>query len=56
MTPLEFASSPTLEPELIPAVREFTGLYAQARFGEASCDVPRLRTLLAQIRTTPKPR
>jgi protein-glutamine gamma-glutamyltransferase len=56
VTPLEFASSPTLEPELIPAVREFTSLYAQARFGEASCDVPRLRTLLAQIRTTPKPR
>ena len=55
-TPLEFASSPTLEPELVPAVREFTSLYAQARFGQAACDAPRLRTLLAQIRSTPKPR
>jgi protein-glutamine gamma-glutamyltransferase len=55
-TPLEFASSPTLQPELAPAVREFTSLYAQARFGQASCDAPRLRTLLAQIRAIPKPR
>jgi len=54
-TPLEFADSAGLQPELAPAVREFTQLYSQARFGSTPCDTGRLRTLLAQIRSTPKP-
>ena len=33
-----------------PAVREFTEIYAHARFGGALCDTSRLRALLAQIR------
>jgi transglutaminase-like putative cysteine protease len=48
-TPLEFASAVS-EPAVAPAVREFTQVYAQARFGGAACDAPRLRALLAQIR------
>jgi protein-glutamine gamma-glutamyltransferase len=55
-TPLEFAASPALQAELAPMVREFTELYAQARFGNLPCATPRLRNLLAQIRSTPKPR
>jgi protein-glutamine gamma-glutamyltransferase len=55
-TPLEFADSASLQPELAPAVREFTQLYSKARFGNTPCDAGRLRTLLAQIRATPKPR
>jgi protein-glutamine gamma-glutamyltransferase len=55
-TPLEFADTRSMQPELAPAVREFTRLYAQARFGEVPCDAPRLRDLLAQIRSTPKRR
>jgi hypothetical protein len=54
-TPLEFAASATLQPELAPAVREFTELYSQARFGNLPCDATRLRNLLQQIRST-KPR
>ncbi|HXP23459.1 MAG TPA: DUF4129 domain-containing protein, partial [Candidatus Sulfotelmatobacter sp.] len=53
-TPLEFADSLVLEPALSPAVREFTDLYAQARFGGAACDAFRLRALLAQIRAVPR--
>jgi transglutaminase-like putative cysteine protease len=37
---------------LSPAVREFTEIYAQARFGEAPCDASRLRVLLSQVRAT----
>jgi len=37
-------------------VREFTDLYAQARFGGAACDAFRLRALLDQIRAVPRPR
>ena len=48
-TPLEFAAAVS-EPAVAPAVREFTQLYAHARFGGASIDAPRLRALLAQIR------
>ncbi|HEY4979578.1 MAG TPA: DUF3488 and transglutaminase-like domain-containing protein [Candidatus Acidoferrum sp.] len=55
-TPLEFASSARLQPELVPVVREFTQLYSQARFGSVACDATRLRNLLQQIRSTPKPR
>jgi transglutaminase-like putative cysteine protease len=55
-TPLEFAESSGLQPELVPTVREFTAHYAEARFGNVPCDTNRLRTLLAQIRSTPKQR
>src|SRR5882724_1379699 len=48
-TPLEFAAAVN-EPAVAPAVREFTQLYAHARFGGANIDAPRLRALLAQIR------
>ncbi len=50
-TPLEFASSSGLQPELVPAVREFTRLYAEARFGDRPCDALRLRSLLQQVRS-----
>ena len=52
-TALEFAGALS-EPRLAPAVREFTQIYAQARFGGAACDTARLRGLLAQIRATAK--
>jgi transglutaminase-like putative cysteine protease len=55
-TPLEFATSSELQPELQPAVQEFTNHYAEARFGNVPCDTVRLRTLLAQIRSTAKKR
>lgn len=49
-TPFEFAE--VLDsPQLAPAVREFTQLYAHSRFGEAPCDTTRLGQLLDQIRT-----
>ena len=49
-TPLEFAAAVN-EPAVAPAVHEFTQLYAHARFGGAPVDTPRLRALLAQIRS-----
>jgi hypothetical protein len=52
-TALEFAGAVS-EPRLAPAVREFTQIYAQARFGGAACDTERLRGLLTQIRATGK--
>jgi hypothetical protein len=52
-TALEFAGVVS-EPRLATAVREFTQIYAQARFGGATCDTERLRGLLAQIRATAK--
>jgi len=55
-TPLEFATSSGLHPDLVPAVREFTVLYGKARFGGAPCDSNRLRNLLAQVRSAPKTR
>jgi hypothetical protein len=55
-TPLEFASSSGLQPELVPAVREFTHLYTEARFGDRPCDALRLRSLLHQIRSAPRHR
>jgi len=52
-TPLEFASS-VQTPRLALAVREFTSIYASARFGGAPCDTLRLRHLLEQIREAPR--
>jgi len=52
-TPLEFASS-VQTPRLAPAVREFTSIYASARYGGAPCDTFRLRHLLEQIREAPR--
>jgi protein-glutamine gamma-glutamyltransferase len=52
-TPLEFASS-VHTPTLAPAVREFTSIYASARFGGAPCHTSRLRHLLEQIREAPR--
>ena len=59
-TPREFAASlgaaspgAALQPKAValsPAVREFTEIYAQARFGGAACDTSRMRALLAQVR------
>jgi hypothetical protein len=48
-TPFEFAAA-VHAPQLAPAVREFTHLYAHARFGGAPCDTTRLGQLLAEIR------
>jgi transglutaminase-like putative cysteine protease len=48
-TPLEFALS-VEKPALATPVREFTGIYAKARYGGVPCDTPRLRYLLEQIR------
>jgi hypothetical protein len=52
-TPLEFASQ-VQTPALAPAVREFTSIYAVARYGGAPCDTLRLRHLLEQIRAAPR--
>lgn len=48
-TPFEFAAAVD-SPNLAPALREFTHIYAHARFGGAPCDTSRLRQLLNQIR------
>jgi transglutaminase-like putative cysteine protease len=50
-TPFEFAAAVDA-PNLAPAVREFTQLYAHTRFGGAPCDATRLQQLLDQIRAT----
>jgi len=52
----EFAASFALQPGLALAVREFTDLYVQARFGGAPCDAFRLRALLEEVRSAPRPR
>jgi hypothetical protein len=52
-TPLEFALH-VQTPALAPAVREFTSIYAVARYGGAPCDTIRLRHLLEQIRSAPR--
>jgi transglutaminase-like putative cysteine protease len=49
-TALEFAAA-VGEPSLAPTIREFTQLYAHARFGGVPCDALRLRGLLEQVRT-----
>jgi len=48
-TPFEFAAAVD-SPNLAPAVREFTQIYAHTRFGGAPCDATRLNQLLDQIR------
>jgi hypothetical protein len=48
-TPFEFAAAVNA-PELTPTLREFTQIYAQARFGGAPCDTTRLHKLLHSIR------
>jgi protein-glutamine gamma-glutamyltransferase len=48
-TPFEFAAVVDA-PSLAPAVREFTEIYAYARFSGVPCDVLRLHALLLQIR------
>jgi Ca2+/Na+ antiporter len=52
-TPLEFSLT-VQTPALAPAVREFTSIYACARYGGAPCDTLRLRHLLEQIREAPR--
>ena len=54
-TPLEFAAAVS-EPALAPAVREFTQIYGDARFGGAPCDAMRLRSLLEQVRSAARQR
>ncbi len=49
-TPFEFAAAVN-SPNLASPVREFTQIYAHARFGGAPCDTTRLRQLLDQIRS-----
>ena len=49
-TPLEFAAAVN-SPNLASPVREFTNIYAHARFGGAPCNTTRLRQLLDQIRS-----
>jgi hypothetical protein len=48
-TPAEFAATVHAS-GIASALGEFTRLYGQARFGGEPCNVPRLRTLLEQIR------
>ena len=50
-TPFEFAAAVN-SPNLASPVREFTQIYAHARFGGAPCDTTRLRQLLDQIRSS----
>jgi hypothetical protein len=50
-TPFEFAAAVD-SPHLAPPVREFTQIYAHARYGGAPCDTTRLRQLLEQVRAT----
>jgi protein-glutamine gamma-glutamyltransferase len=52
-TPIEFAAE-LQRPSLAPVVREFTQIYAAARYGAVPCDTLRLRELLEQIRQTPR--
>jgi hypothetical protein len=55
-TPREFAETFALQGGLAPAVQEFTNLYVQSRFGGLPCDAFRLRALLEQVRSVPRPR
>ena len=50
-TPLEFAAA-LPQPQLAPAVQEFTLHYSRARFGSTACDTSRLRALLGEIRAS----
>jgi protein-glutamine gamma-glutamyltransferase len=55
-TPREFAATLALQGGLAPAVQEFTDLYVESRFGGVPCDAFRLRALLEQVRSAPRPR
>jgi protein-glutamine gamma-glutamyltransferase len=55
-TASEFVLSLGEQREVVPAVQEFTDLYVQSRFGGIPCDAFRLRALLEQIRSAPRPR
>jgi protein-glutamine gamma-glutamyltransferase len=55
-TAREFALSLAAQSAVAPAIREFTDLYVQSRFGGVPCDAFRLRALLEQIRAAPRPR
>jgi hypothetical protein len=55
-TPREFAETFALQGGLAPTVQEFTNLYVQSRFGGLPCDAFRLRALLEQVRSLPRPR
>jgi hypothetical protein len=55
-TPREFAASFALQDGLAPKVHEFTNIYVQSRFGGKPCDGLRLRALLEQVRSAPRPR
>jgi hypothetical protein len=55
-TPREFAAWLASQDSFAPVVREFTDLYVEARFGGAPCDAFRLRALLEQVRSAPRPR
>jgi len=52
---LEFAAAVN-SPNLAPPIREFTDIYAQARFGGAPCDTSRLKQLLDQVRVAMRAR
>ena len=54
-TPFEFATA-VQSPGFAGALREFTQLYAHARFGGAPCDTLRLGELLDQIRASSRAR
>jgi hypothetical protein len=45
-----------LQGGLAPTVQEFTDIYVQSRFGGLPCDAFRLRALLEQVRSAPRPR
>lgn len=55
-TPREFAASLALQGGPGPTVQEFTDIYTQSRFGGLPCDALRLRAMLEQVRSAPRPR
>jgi len=55
-TPGEFAASLAVQGGLAVPVQEFTDIYVQSRFGGLPCDALRLRALLEQVRSVPRPR
>jgi protein-glutamine gamma-glutamyltransferase len=53
-TPIEFATSLALQPNLSHPIQEFTQLYVQARFGNQPINSSRLQDLLSQLRAAPR--
>jgi hypothetical protein len=53
-TPIEFATSLALQPNLSHPVQEFTQLYVHARFGHQPVNSSRLHALLTQVRSAPR--